>query len=237
MRVPIGRLASWPARSQGSTECTQCARHPVHDSFRDQQAASGPHITLGDGVQVTHSEPRAVTHARARVPADGACPACSAAAPSWLGENSLQGGDAGHKFAVSGPAARSWSRVLVSHERRRRTRYCRPTVRASLMRGGCDRRSARRAGRARLGWRSGRAPAGRRRLTCSTPSSPRTASRPSPAATADQRVTESQRPHPVNDTARSSGRELPVLAPVRAQVLLKELSQARRRWIPVVPVV
>src|SRR5260221_2328284 len=33
----------------GSTECTQCARHPVHDSFHDQQAASGPHITLGDG--------------------------------------------------------------------------------------------------------------------------------------------------------------------------------------------
>src|SRR5258707_11163045 len=49
-----------------STACTQCARHPVHDSFHDQQAASGPHITLGDGVQVTLSERRAVTHGRAR---------------------------------------------------------------------------------------------------------------------------------------------------------------------------
>src|SRR6266851_10112398 len=26
----------------GSTACTQCARHPVHDSFHDQQAAPGP---------------------------------------------------------------------------------------------------------------------------------------------------------------------------------------------------
>src|SRR5258708_22324045 len=49
-----------------STACTRCARHPVHDSFHDQQAASGPHITLGDGVQVTLSERRAVTHGRAR---------------------------------------------------------------------------------------------------------------------------------------------------------------------------
>src|SRR5258708_31064314 len=37
----------------GSTACTRCARHPVHDSFHDQHAASGPHITLGDDVQVT----------------------------------------------------------------------------------------------------------------------------------------------------------------------------------------
>src|SRR5258708_28603970 len=54
----------------GSTACTQCARHPVHDSFHNQQAASGPHITLGDCVQVTHSERRTVTHGRAREPAD-----------------------------------------------------------------------------------------------------------------------------------------------------------------------
>src|SRR6266446_8230873 len=40
----------------GSTACTQCARHPVHDSFHDQHAASGPHITPGDGVQVTVSD-------------------------------------------------------------------------------------------------------------------------------------------------------------------------------------
>src|SRR5258706_13620258 len=40
----------------GSTECTQCARHPVHDPVHDQHAASRPHITLGDGVQVTVSE-------------------------------------------------------------------------------------------------------------------------------------------------------------------------------------
>src|SRR5258708_39409212 len=50
----------------GSTECTQCPRHPVHDSFHDHHAASGPHITLGDGVQVTLSERRTVTHGRAR---------------------------------------------------------------------------------------------------------------------------------------------------------------------------
>ena len=50
----------------GSTECTQCARHPVHDSFHEQQAASGPHITLSDGVPVTHSERRTVPHGRAR---------------------------------------------------------------------------------------------------------------------------------------------------------------------------
>src|SRR5258708_37126630 len=50
----------------GSTACTQCARHPVHDSFHDQQPASGPNITLGDGVQVTLSERRTVTHGRAR---------------------------------------------------------------------------------------------------------------------------------------------------------------------------
>src|SRR5258706_6881800 len=50
----------------GSTACTQCARHPVHDPFHDQRAASGPHITLGDGVKVTLSERRTVTHARAR---------------------------------------------------------------------------------------------------------------------------------------------------------------------------
>src|SRR5258706_10551416 len=59
----------------GSTECTQCARHPVHDSFHDQQAASGPHIALSDGVQVTHSERRTVTsappeNAPARTPGD-----------------------------------------------------------------------------------------------------------------------------------------------------------------------
>src|SRR5258708_38423497 len=39
----------------GNTACTQCARHPVRDSFHDQQAASGPHITLSDGIQVTVS--------------------------------------------------------------------------------------------------------------------------------------------------------------------------------------
>ena len=50
----------------GSTECTQCARHPVHGSFHDQHAASGPHITLGDGVQVTLSERPTATHGRAR---------------------------------------------------------------------------------------------------------------------------------------------------------------------------
>src|SRR5712691_6908206 len=54
-----------PERSR-STACTQCARHPVHDSFHDQQAASGPHITLGDDVQVTLSERRTVTHGHAR---------------------------------------------------------------------------------------------------------------------------------------------------------------------------
>ena len=54
----------------GSTACTQCARHPVHDPFYDQQAASGPRITLGDGVQVTLSERRTVTRGRARERAD-----------------------------------------------------------------------------------------------------------------------------------------------------------------------
>src|SRR5258708_32764849 len=50
----------------GSTACTRCARHPVHDSFHDQQAASGPHLTLADGVQVTLSERRTVAHGCAR---------------------------------------------------------------------------------------------------------------------------------------------------------------------------
>jgi hypothetical protein len=41
-----------PERS-GSTECTRRATHPAHDSFHDQQAASGTHITLSDGIQIT----------------------------------------------------------------------------------------------------------------------------------------------------------------------------------------
>src|SRR6266851_7301817 len=44
------------AERSGSTECTQCARHPVHDSFHDQLAASGSRITLSDGVQITLSD-------------------------------------------------------------------------------------------------------------------------------------------------------------------------------------
>src|SRR6266849_4356285 len=59
----------------GRTACTRCARHPVHDSFHDQHAASGPHITLGDGVQVTLSERRTVTpRARERAGQDARRP-------------------------------------------------------------------------------------------------------------------------------------------------------------------
>ena len=50
----------------GSTACTQCARHPVHDSFHDQHAASGPHITLSDGVQGTKLRDGAVISFRSR---------------------------------------------------------------------------------------------------------------------------------------------------------------------------
>src|SRR5258708_27930844 len=62
---PIGPTDSWTPECSASTACTQCPRHPVHDSFHDQQAASGPHITLGDAVQVTLGERRTVTHRRA----------------------------------------------------------------------------------------------------------------------------------------------------------------------------
>src|SRR5258708_15183026 len=70
MATPHGpRLTSCTnstAECSASTACTQCARHSVHDSFHDQQAASGPHITPGDGAEVTLSERRTVTHGRAR---------------------------------------------------------------------------------------------------------------------------------------------------------------------------
>jgi hypothetical protein len=51
-----------------------------------------------------------------------------------------------------------------------------------------------------------------------------------------QRIAD-HRPHQGHTQLVRSARRLPVLAPMRAQVLFKELSQARCRRIPIVPIV